>query len=113
VLQNTSGFVYYVSITGITGSARPDNAKVAAAIARIRRHTKLPIAVGFGVKAAEQARAIAEHADAVVVGSALVEAIEKTLDADKRAGARTVSAVTDLVASLAEGVRAARRAAAE
>jgi tryptophan synthase alpha chain len=113
VLQNTSGFVYYVSITGITGSARPDNAKVAAAIARIRRHTKLPIAVGFGVKVAEQARAIAEHADAVVVGSALVEAIEKTLDAQKRAGARTVSAVTDLVAALAEGVRAARRAAAE
>jgi tryptophan synthase alpha chain len=113
VLKNTSGFVYYVSITGITGSARPDHAKVASAVARIKRHTKLPVAVGFGVKSAEQAQAIAANADAVVVGSALVEAIEKTLDAETRAGARTVSAVTDLVASLAEGVRAARRAAAE
>jgi tryptophan synthase alpha chain len=112
VLRNTSGFVYYVSITGITGAARPDNAKVAAAVARIKRHTELPIAVGFGVKSAEQAQAIARCADAVVVGSALVEAIEKTLDGQERASANTVSAVSDLVASLAQGVRAARRIAA-
>jgi tryptophan synthase alpha chain len=113
VLKNTSGFVYYVSITGITGAAKPDNSKVAAAVARIRRHTKLPIAVGFGVRAAGQARAIAESADAVVVGSALVDSLRASLDGEGRATPGTVKAVTDLVASLAQGVRSARRAAAE
>ena len=68
VLNNTSGFVYYVSITGITGAAAPDATKVSAAVDRIKRHTKLPVAVGFGVRSAEQARAIAENADGVVVG---------------------------------------------
>src|SRR6266849_9481257 len=71
VLNNTSGFVYYVSITGITGAAVPDTAKVNAAVKRIKRHTKLPVAVGFGVKTAAHARAIAGSADGVVVGSAL------------------------------------------
>jgi tryptophan synthase alpha chain len=113
VLKNTSGFVYYVSITGITGSAKPDNSSVAAAVARIKRHTTLPIAVGFGVKAADQARLIAENADAVVVGSALVEALRATLDGQNRATKDTVGAVTDLVSSLAAGVRSARRQAAE
>ncbi|MCC6949262.1 MAG: tryptophan synthase subunit alpha [Bradyrhizobiaceae bacterium] len=113
VLQNTGGFVYYVSITGITGSAIPDTAKVIAAVSRIKHHTKLPIAVGFGVKTAEHARAIAEGADAVVVGSALVEAVRTSLDPQGRATAETIKAVTDLVASLASGVRAARRVAAE
>src|SRR5471032_1725626 len=70
VLNNTSGFVYYVSITGITGSAAPDTGKVTAAVARIKRHTKLPVAVGFGVRTPAQARAIAQVADGVVVGSA-------------------------------------------
>src|ERR1700739_286874 len=73
VLANTSGFVYYVSVTGITGAAAPDASKTAAAVARIKRHTKLPVCVGFGVRSAEQARGIAENADGVVVGSALVE----------------------------------------
>jgi tryptophan synthase alpha chain len=113
VLKNTSGFVYYVSITGITGAAKPDNAKVAAAVSRIKRHTKLPVAVGFGVRAADQAREIAEQADAVVVGSALVDALRATLDGQNRATPATVKAVTDLVASLAAGVRSARRQAAE
>jgi len=113
VLKNTSGFVYYVSITGITGSAKPDNSSVAAAVARIKRHTTLPIAVGFGVKAADQARLIAENADAVVVGSALVDALRATLDGQNRATKDTVGAVTDLVSSLAAGVRSARRQAAE
>ncbi len=89
VLTNTSGFVYYVSITGITGSATPDPARVAAAVARIKRHTKLPVAVGFGIKTAEDARAIAAGADAVVVGSALVEAIRKSLDGEGRATEKT------------------------
>jgi len=110
VLHNTSGFVYYVSITGITGMAAPDTGKVAAAVARIKRHTPLPVAVGFGVRTAAQARAIAAAADGVVVGSALVDAIKQSLGGDK---AETVDAVTGLVAELAGGVRAARRVAAE
>ena len=113
VLTNTSGFVYYVSITGITGAAAPDTARVTAAVARIKRHTKLPVAVGFGVKTAEHARAIAEGADGVVVGSALVEALRQSLDANGKAGSGTVKAVTALVSTLARGVQAARRVAAE
>ncbi len=113
VLANTSGFVYYVSITGITGAAAPDAARVGAAVARIKRHCKLPVAVGFGVKTAAQASAIAQHADGVVVGSALVDALRATLDANNKATAGTVKAVTDLVAELAAGVRAAKRVAAE
>jgi tryptophan synthase alpha chain len=113
VLTNTSGFVYYVSITGITGAAAPDTARVTAAVARIKRHTKLPVAVGFGVKTADHARAIAEGADAVVVGSALVEALRQSLDANGKAGSGTVKAVTGLVSTLAQGVHAARRVAAE
>ncbi len=113
VLKHTSGFVYYISITGITGAAIPDPNRVMAAVARIKRHTKLPIAVGFGVKTADQARAIARGADAVVVGSALVEAVRLSLDAEGRATPKTVNAVTGLVSELAAGVRAARRVAAE
>jgi tryptophan synthase alpha chain len=113
VLNNTSGFVYYVSITGITGSAAPDAGKVEAAVARIKRHTKLPVAVGFGVRTAEQAEAIARGADGVVVGSALVEAVRQSLDAKGKAQAGTVNAVSALVAQLADGIRAARRVAAE
>ena len=112
VLANTSGFVYYVSITGITGAATPDAAR-GAAVARIKRHCKLPVAVGFGVKTAAQASAIAQHAEGVVVGSALVDALRATLDADNKATAGSVRAVTDLVAELAAGVRAAKRVAAE
>jgi tryptophan synthase alpha chain len=109
VLKNMSGFVYYVSITGITGAATPDFAKVAKAVADFKRHTDLPVAVGFGVKTAEHARAIAEGADAVVVGSALVEAVRTSLDQNGKATPRTVSAVTDLVAQLAQGVRGTKK----
>jgi tryptophan synthase alpha chain len=113
VLANTSGFVYYVSVTGITGSTALNTGRVSQAVARIKRHTKLPVAVGFGVRTAEHARTIAEGADGVVVGTALVEALRASLDADNRATARTVGAVTDLVATLAAGVRRAQRVAAE
>jgi tryptophan synthase alpha chain len=113
VLTNTSGFVYYVSILGITGTAAPDNAEVAEAVTRIKRHTALPVAVGFGVRTAEQARAIGRVADGVVVGSALVGAVKDSLDDKGRATKATVSAVTGLVAKLADGVRAARAEAAE
>jgi tryptophan synthase alpha chain len=109
VLANTSGFVYYVSITGITGAAAPDVDRVTAAVARIKRHTKLPVAVGFGVRTAQQARAIAAGAEGVVVGSALVGAVKDSLDKKGKATARTVKAVTRLVAELAAGVRRAKR----
>jgi tryptophan synthase alpha chain len=112
VLTNTSGFVYYVSITGITGMAAPDTSRVTDAVARIKRYTKLPVAVGFGVRTAEHARAIATGADGVVVGSALVDALRESLQ-DGKATGHTVTAVTDLVARLAEGVRGAVRQAAE
>ena len=107
VLANTSGFVYYVSITGITGAATPDAGKVAAAVTRIKRHTKLPVAVGFGVRTAEQAAGIASGADGVVVGSALVSVLKGSLDLNDKATEKTVSGVVDLVAALARGVRGA------
>jgi tryptophan synthase alpha chain len=111
VLANTSGFVYYVSIAGITGAAAPDAAKVADAVARIKRHTKLPIAVGFGVRSAKQAREIAANAEAVVVGSALVSAVKDSLDKKGKATGKTVKAVANLVAELAGGVRNSGRKA--
>jgi tryptophan synthase alpha chain len=113
VLKNTSGFVYYVSIAGVSGAAAPETPRVIEAVTRIKRHTKLPIAVGFGLKTPEHARAVASGADAAVVGSALVEALRMSLDKENRATAGTVKAVTSLVAALAEGVRSARRIAAE
>ena len=113
VLANTSGFVYYVSITGITGSATPEPGRVNDAVARIKRHTGLPVAVGFGVKTAAHARAIAAGADGVVVGSALIDALRASLDADGKATAHTVAAVADLVRQLADGVRGVGRHAAE
>src|SRR3954454_23850949 len=111
VLANTSGFVYYVSITGITGSAAPDADKVHAAVTRIKRHTNLPVAVGFGVRTAKQARALAEGAEGVAVGSALVNAVKDSLDKNGKATPRTVKAVTRLVTELAGGVRAAKQKA--
>jgi tryptophan synthase alpha chain len=109
VLANTSGFVYYVSITGITGSAAPDSGKVGEAVRRIKRHTALPVCVGFGVRTAEQVRAIAQSADGVVVGSALVDTVRKQLGADGKATAATAGAVADVVRVLASGVHGARR----
>jgi tryptophan synthase alpha chain len=113
VLANISGFVYYVSITGITGTAAPDTGRVAAAVERIKAHTPLPVAVGFGVKTPSQAAAIGRVADGVVVGSALVNAVRDSLDAGGRATDHTVAAVAGMVEGLAQGVRAARRLAAE
>jgi tryptophan synthase alpha chain len=109
VLANTSGFLYYVSIAGITGTATPSYDAVGAAVARLRGATALPIAVGFGVKNAQSAAAIVEAgADAAVVGSAIVDALRGSLDADGRATDATVSAVTKLVVELANGVRTAK-----
>jgi tryptophan synthase alpha chain len=112
VLTHTSGFVYYVSITGITGAAIPDYGKVAMAVERIKHHTNLPVCVGFGVKNAQNAAAIAAHADGVVVGTAIVDALKASL-VDGKATAGTVEAVTRLTAELAAGVRNERKSASE
>ena len=111
VLANTSGFVYYVSVTGITGSASADSKAVGQAVARIKRHTILPVCVGFGIRTPEAARAIAANADGAVVGTALVDALRGSLDSNGRATAKTVDAVADLAAALAQGVRGAKQAA--
>ncbi|TIP93338.1 MAG: tryptophan synthase subunit alpha [Mesorhizobium sp.] len=113
VLQNTSGFVYYVSMTGITGSALADTGKVAAAVRRIKGHTDLPVCVGFGVKTAEQARTIGASADGVVVGTAIVNAVANVLGPKGEKTADPAEAVATLVSGLSQGVRAARLAAAE
>ena len=107
LLRNSSGFVYYVSVLGVTGVKSAAAGDVAAAVARIKAHTSLPVMVGFGVKTGEQAAAIAAHADGVVVGSALVNAVRDSLDGGK-ATAATVKAVADLVADLSAGVRRGR-----
>jgi tryptophan synthase alpha chain len=106
VFKNTSGFVYYVSVLGITGTKTPDLASVKRNVVRLKRHTKLPIAVGFGIKTAEQARAIARDADGVVVGSALVNAVRDSLSKTGKATAKTVKAVHKLVGDIAQGVKA-------
>lgn len=111
VLANTSGFVYYVAITGITGAAAADASAVGEAVIRIKRHTKLPVCVGFGIRTPENARAIASHANGAVVGTALVDALKNSLDADGRATGKTVNAVAELTAALAQGVKGAQQAA--
>ena len=100
VLNNTSGFVYYVSITGITGAASAQHADIGAAVARLRQHTNLPLAVGFGIKTAAHVQAINQHADAAVVGSAIVQTLAQTLDTDDRAGADTVEKTLAFVKAL-------------
>lgn len=111
VLANTSGFVYYVAITGITGAAAADATAVSGAVARIKRHTTLPVCVGFGIRTPENAQAIASHANGAVVGTALVDALKNSLDAEGRATAKTVNAVAELTAALAQGVKGAKQAA--
>jgi len=106
VLANASGFLYYVSIAGITGTKTPDLSAVREHVARIKTSSELPIAVGFGVKSPEQVRTLVEYADGVVVGSALVRAIETSLTSEGRATKDTVSTVTDLVGNLAQALQA-------
>ncbi|MEZ2130026.1 MULTISPECIES: tryptophan synthase subunit alpha [unclassified Sinorhizobium] len=113
VLNNTSGFVYYVSMTGITGSALPDPSLVSGAVRRIKQHTELPVCVGFGVKTADHAKVIGSSADGVVVGTAIVNQVATSLTKDGKATADTVQAVATLVRGLATGTRSARLVAAE
>jgi tryptophan synthase alpha chain len=109
VLENTSGFVYYVSLAGVTGAALSDYSGVAEQVARIKRHTALPIAVGFGVKTAQDAATVGANADGVVVGTALVNALKASLGANDRAGPNSVETVSALVADLAKGARETAR----
>ena len=113
VLQNTTGFVYYVSMNGITGSALPDPSLVSGAVKRIKQHTELPVCVGFGVKTAEHAKLIGASADGVVVGTAIVNQIATSLTKDGKATADTIQAVATLVRGLSTGTRSARLVAAE
>ncbi|MGO4437205.1 tryptophan synthase subunit alpha [Rhizobium sp. RAF56] len=113
VLKNTSGFVYYVSMNGITGSALPDPSLVGAAVKRIKGHTDLPVCVGFGVKTAEHAKVIGGSADGVVVGTAIVNQIATSLTPEGKASADTIQAVATLVRGLSTGTRSARLVAAE
>ena len=106
VLKNTSGFLYYVSITGITGAAAPIVNDVHKQVAAIKSETALPVVVGFGVRSGEQARAIAQGADGVVVGSAVVSTIEKSLNSEGRATAATPKNVLKLVQELSSALRA-------
>ena len=107
MLANTSGFVYYVTMTGITGAAIKSHAAVSDAVARIKQHTPLPVVVGFGIKTADDAASLGRHADGVVVGTALCNAIGGSL-AGGRATAETLPAIVSLVESLAAGVRRAQ-----
>ncbi|KEO57619.1 tryptophan synthase subunit alpha [Thalassospira permensis] len=109
LVQNTSGFVYYVSVAGVTGAGSATNDQIVEAMARLRRHTDLPIAVGFGIKNATQAAEVARQADAAVVGSAIVSKIAESLDENGKATDKTASMVTGLVRELADGVRNARK----
>ncbi len=113
VLKNTTGFVYYVSMNGITGSALPDPSLVSGAVKRIKQHTELPVCVGFGVKTAEHAKLIGAAADGVVVGTAIVNQIATSLTKDGKATADTIQAVATLVRGLSTGTRSARLVAAE
>ncbi|NIP88162.1 MAG: tryptophan synthase subunit alpha [Gammaproteobacteria bacterium] len=107
VLSNTSGFVYYVSVIGITGTRSASDEAIRAAVERLRRHTRLPIAVGFGIKTPAQAAAVAAVADAAVVGSALVERIAQNIDATGTARLQLLASVLGFVESLAAPLRGA------
>ena len=105
IVRCAQGFIYYVSVTGITGTKKAISKDVEAAVARLRQYTSLPIAVGFGIKSPEQAVQITHYADAAVVGSALVARVAENIDRDGKPTSDCVSAVLDLVGQLAEGIR--------
>jgi tryptophan synthase alpha chain len=109
VLKHSAGFVYYVSIAGVTGTKTADTHGIEAAVARIRRQSSLPVAVGFGIRTPEQAQKVARIADAAVVGSALVDRLAQNLDADDKAKLGLVDAVLGDIAALASGIRGARK----
>ena len=109
IVERASGFLYYVAIAGITGTRSADAAAVRRAVARIRQFTKLPVAVGFGIKTPEQAAEVARAADAVAIGSALVDRLAQNLDPAGKAKPGLVEAVLGDIAALAKGIRGARK----
>jgi tryptophan synthase alpha chain len=109
IVERASGFIYYVAIAGITGTRSADAADVAAAVARLRRSTRLPVAVGFGIRTPDQAAAVAHAADAAVVGTSLVQRLALNLDADGTAKPGLIDAVLADVRALAAGVRRGRQ----
>ena len=113
IIKHASGFIYYVSVTGITGTKTASSEHVELALSRIRRYTDLPIAVGFGIKTPEQATKMAKFADAAVVGSALVSRIEDNLDANGKPTSACVTAVLDFVGQISEGIRSISKNAQE
>ena len=113
IIKHASGFIYYVSVTGITGTKTASSEHVELALSRIRRYTDLPIAVGFGIKTPEQATKMAKYADATVVGSALVSHIEDNLDANGKPTSACVTAVLDFVGQISEGIRSISKNAQE
>jgi len=110
VLKFSSGFVYFVSVLGITGTKSASEETVRSHVERIKRHTRLPVGVGFGIKTPEQAAAVARHADAAVVGSAIVDQVKVAIDADGKPKADLVPNLLAFVKSLAEGVRGVKKA---
>ena len=108
IVAHASGFLYYVAITGITGTRAVDAASVRVAVERLRRFTPLPIAVGFGIKTPAQAAAVAKAADAAVVGSVIVDRLALNLDLDGRAKPGLVEAVLADTRALAAGIRGTR-----
>ena len=104
VLHNVSGFVYYISVLGVTGTRRAVADQIETAVARLRKHTSLPIAVGFGIKTAENAHAVAQHADGIVVGSAIVDLVKANLDEHGKPNASLVKTVHEFVRAIADGV---------
>jgi tryptophan synthase alpha chain len=113
VIQHANGFIYYVSVTGITGTKTASSEHVELALSRIRGYTDLPIAVGFGIKTPEQATKIVKYADAAVVGSALVSRVEENLDANGKPTSACVTSVLELVGQISEGIRSVSKNAQE
>jgi tryptophan synthase alpha chain len=109
VLKYSSGFVYFVSVLGITGTKSATEDAVAAHVERIRRHTKLPVGVGFGIKTPDQAAAVARHADAAVVGTAIVDRVKAGLDGSGKPKPELVPGVFAFIKALADGVRSVRK----
>jgi tryptophan synthase alpha chain len=108
VLANTQGFLYYVAVAGVTGTKSAGDDAITQAVTRLKRHTDLPVAVGFGIRTPAQAAAVARVADAAVVGSALVERVAQSLDGEGKARPELVGALLDDVRALSRGVRGAR-----
>ncbi len=108
VLKNTQGFLYYVAVAGVTGMKSATGDVITAAVTRLKKHTDLPVAVGFGIRTPAQAAAVAKVADAAVVGSALVDRVASSLDANGKATPALIKAVLGDVSALSQGVRSAR-----